>query len=58
MKIKNERDRLEDRRHDVDAPKTPINVDYGVAIVDDRRKTPDRRINSIEVEWVEEDEIS
>jgi hypothetical protein len=58
MKIKDERDRLEDRRHDIDAPKTPINDNDGVTIIDDRRNTPDRRINSIEVEWVEEDEIS
>jgi hypothetical protein len=58
MKIKDKRNSLEDRRHNIDKPKTPLKDNYGVAIVDDRRKTPDRRINNIEVEWVEEGEIS
>ena len=58
MKVKDKRNSFEDRRHDIDTPKTQVKDNYGVAITDDRRNTPDRRINNIEVEWVEEDEIS
>ena len=58
MKIKDKRGSLEDRRHDIDALKTPVKDNCGVTIIGDRRNTPDRRINNIEVEWVEEGEIS
>ena len=62
MKIKDKRDSLKYRRHDIDIPKTPLKDNYGVTTIGDRRNTPDRRINNIEVEWVEEwvkeDEIS
>ena len=52
MKIKDERDCLGDRRHDIDTPKSPLKDTQGVTITDDRRDTPDRRINNIEVEWI------
>ena len=57
MKIKDKRNSLEDRRHDIDTPKMPVKDNYGVTVIDDRRNTPDRRINNIEVEWVEEGKI-
>jgi hypothetical protein len=58
MKIKDKRNSFEDRRHDIDIFGVSIKDNYGVTITDDRRNTPDRRINNIEVEWVEEDKIS
>ena len=62
MKIKDKRDSLKDRRHDIDTHKTPLKDNYGVTTIGDRSNTPDRRINNIEVEWgeewVKEDEIS
>jgi len=58
MKIKDKRNRTEDRRHVIEAPQVPFKDNNGVTIIDDRRNTPDRRINNIEVEWVEEGEIS
>ena len=58
MKIKDKRGSLEDRRHDIDALKIPVKDNCGVTIIGDRRNTPDRRINNIEVEWVEEGKIS
>ena len=58
MKIKDKRGRLDDRRHDIDALKIPVKDNCGVTIIGDRRNIPDRRINNIEVEWVEEGEIS
>jgi hypothetical protein len=54
MKIIDRRVRFEDRRHGIDIPKTPLKDNYSVTIMGDRRKTPDRRINNIEAEWVEE----
>ena len=58
MKIKDKRGKIDDRRHDIDALKIPVKDNGGVTIIGDRRNTPDRRINNIEVEWVEEGEIS
>jgi hypothetical protein len=57
MKIKDKRDRLEDRRHDIDTPKIPVKDNYGVTMIDDRRNTPDRRIDKIQGEWIDELEI-
>jgi hypothetical protein len=57
MKIKDKRDRLEDRRHDIDTPKIPVKDNYGVTMIDDRRNTPDRRIDNIQGEWIDELEI-
>lgn len=58
MKINDKRDSPEDRRHDMDTPKTPFNDKNGIAVIRDRRIAPDRRINNIEVEWIEEGEIN
>ena len=55
MKIKDKRNSVEDRRQYMDTPKALIKDNYGVTITDDRRNMPDRRINNIEVEWVEKE---
>ena len=58
MKIIDKRCKLEDRRHGLDTPKIPFRDNYGVTIIYDRRNTPDRRINNIKAEWIEESVIS
>jgi hypothetical protein len=52
MKIKDKRDCHKDRRHDIYTAKIPLNDNHGITIIKERRNTPDRRINNIEVEWV------
>ena len=50
----NKRFQVSDRRHDRAMPKMPFKDSNGVTMKECRRKIPDRRINSIEVEWIEE----
>ena len=54
MTTEDNRSRPEDRRHDIDTPKPPFVDNNGVTVITDRRITPDRRINNIEVEWAED----
>lgn len=43
-----------DRRRDTEMPAVPFRDSNGLIIFEDRRKTPDRRLNNIQAEWVNE----
>jgi hypothetical protein len=43
-----------DRRRDTNMPAVPFRDSNGLTIHEDRRKTPDRRLNNIQAEWVNE----
>jgi hypothetical protein len=43
-----------DRRRGVNMPAVPFRDSNGLTIREDRRKTPDRRLNNIQAEWVNE----
>ena len=43
-----------DRRRTQDTPEVPFRDSNGLTIAEDRRKTPDRRLNNIQAEWVNE----
>lgn len=45
-----------DRRKNLDTPEDPFYDSHGELIKHDRRKTPDRRLNNIEVEEIECDD--
>jgi hypothetical protein len=45
-----------DRRRRIDTPEVPFRDSRGEIIKHDRRKTPDRRVNNIEVEWIDDEE--
>ena len=47
-----------DRRVDKDSPKTPFADSDGIKVTVERRRTPDRRLNSIAVEWLDHAEES
>jgi hypothetical protein len=48
------RRRNDDRRQNADTPSFPFKDSNGVTIKECRRKIPDRRLNNIQAEWVEE----
>jgi len=54
MTIEEHRNRPADRRHGIDSPEPPFKDKDGQTVIEDRRITPDRRINNIEVEWAED----
>jgi hypothetical protein len=43
-----------DRRRGSNMPAVPFRDSNGLTILEDRRKTPDRRLNNIQAEWVNE----
>ncbi len=43
-----------DRRRTASIPEVPFRDSKGLTILEDRRKTPDRRLNNIQAEWVNE----
>jgi hypothetical protein len=43
-----------DRRRAASRPAVPFRDSKGLTVVEDRRKTPDRRLNNIQAEWVNE----
>ena len=45
---------VHDRRRDTNMPAVPFRDSNGLTIHEDRRKTPDRRLNNIQAEWVNE----
>ena len=50
----NKRLKLPDRRQNDAMPSFPFKDSKGVTIKECRRKIPDRRLNNIQAEWVEE----
>jgi hypothetical protein len=52
--MKHKRLLFSDRRQNADTPSFPFKDSNGVTIKECRRKIPDRRINNIQAEWVEE----
>ena len=53
-RIRNRRSELSNRRHQVAMPGVPFKDSNGATITESRRKIPDRRINNIHAEWVDE----
>ena len=47
-----------DRRVDENSPKAPFADSNGIKVTVERRRTPDRRLNSIAVEWLDHAEES
>jgi len=43
-----------DRRRCANMPAVPFRDSHGLTIREDRRRKPDRRLNSIQAEWVDE----
>jgi len=43
-----------DRRRSTNMPAVPFRDSHGLTIREDRRKIPDRRLNNIQAEWVDE----
>jgi hypothetical protein len=43
-----------DRRRGVSMPAVPFRDSNGLTILEDRRKTPERRLNNNQAEWVNE----
>lgn len=50
------RTRIVDRRQNRDMPRTPFKDSNGLVIKECRRKTPDRRIGNIHLEWISDNE--
>jgi len=48
--------RPDDRRNSLETPEFPLQDSHGELIKQDRRKMPDRRLNNIEVEEIEQDD--
>ena len=56
--MKNKRLRNDDRRQNKVMPGFPFKDSIGATIRECRRKTPDRRINNTQAEWIDETVIS
>jgi hypothetical protein len=52
--MRNRRFQFGDRRQNEDMPRFPFKDSNGATITECRRKIPDRRINNIQAEWVDE----
>jgi hypothetical protein len=52
--MRNKRFKFSDRRQDIDIPKALFKDSLGDAIKECRREIPDRRIDNIHTEWIEE----
>lgn len=48
------RTQLSDRRQKKDMPRVPFKDSNGATIKECRRKIPDRRIDSLQAEWINE----
>jgi len=55
--MRNKRSEFGNRRHDCGMPKVPFKDSHGATIKECRRKIPDRRINNIQVEWLDVERI-
>ena len=56
--MRNKRSQFDDRRQNEDVPRTPFKDSNGATIKECRRKIPDRRIDNIHAEWINEIVIS
>lgn len=52
--MRNKRLQVRDRRQNHEMPKVPFVDSNGAIINESRRKIPDRRIDNIKVEWIDE----
>lgn len=52
--MRNKSFHVHDRRKAGNMPVVPFRDSNGVIIIADRRKLPDRRLNSIQADWVNE----
>ena len=52
--MRNKRLLLDDRRQNNAMPRVPFKDSNGTTITESRRKIPDRRINNIQTEWIDE----
>ena len=52
--MRNKRYQFGDRRHGNNMPRAPFKDSNGATIKDCRRKLPDRRIDNIRAEWINE----
>jgi len=57
MKTEDKRLNLDDRRKFNDKELSPCREESGEIICEERRQSPDRRINNIHVEWTDDTEI-
>lgn len=53
--MKDRRLRKQDRRNYRESPEFPLRDCDNILVLADRRRVPDRRTDSIEVDWIEED---
>ena len=56
--MRNKRFQFDDRRQNEDMPNVPFKDSNGATIKECRRKIPDRRIDNIRAEWINEFAIS
>jgi len=54
--VDDKRNRIGDRRQNKDKTKAPFRLSKGETIKECRRKTPDRRIGNIHLEWISDNE--
>jgi hypothetical protein len=52
--MRNKRSEFSNRRQKEDMPRVPFKDSNGVTITECRRKIPYRRIDNIQVEWIDE----
>ena len=52
--MRNMRFQFVDRRETYNMPRVPFKDSHGATIKECRRKIPDRRINNIQAEWINE----
>lgn len=54
--MKDNRVQVDDRRKGFVSPELPFMTDNGITVARERRHIPDRRVNSINVEWIDVEE--
>ena len=52
--MRNKRFQFGDRRQNEDKPRAPFKYSHGATIKECRRKIPDRRIDNLHAEWINE----
>jgi hypothetical protein len=52
--MEDKRVRIDDRRTGFVSPELPFMMDNGISVIRERRYLPDRRLSSINVEWIED----
>jgi hypothetical protein len=52
--MRNKRSVFSNRRYKEDMPRVPFNDSSGATVEECRRKIPDRRIDNIQAEWIDE----